>query len=287
MRERTRRLVSCGAVVVLAGLLAGCGDAAGPGSSGCSGAEDLQSCLPSWQEYSPTQADQAPTAEGAPTTNEVTQTLERIDSTGNTVSLGNVTFVCTDQTYNFRDNPEKALSFNIDQTVIWPGALVQGKSHRDGTSIGSLLELPIRQRAPLNVSLTFNNQDNTRLVDDPDNSSIGAAIGSMIGNAEAEGLATANNIDFKQEEYSSEEQAAAAFKVSGRYLAFEASAKGSYTRSTTTNVVAAQFMQQMYVAGVTQPSTPADFFDSDFTNARYQEQADLGRIGPANPPLHV
>jgi len=288
MRERISRLVVCGAIVVLTGALAGCGDAAGPGSgSGCSGAQDLQSCLPSWQEFSPPQSDQPPTAEGAPVTNEVTQTLERIDTTGTTVSLGNVTFVCTDQTYNFRDNPEKALSFNIDQTVIWPGALIQGKSHRDGTSIGSLLELPIRQRAPLSVSLTFNNQDNTRVVDSPDNSSVGAAIGSMIGNAQAEGLATANNIDFKQEAYTSEKQAAQAFKVSGRYLAFEASAKGSYTRSSTSNVIAAQFVQQMYVAGVTQPATPAAFFGDQFTDAKYQEQASLGRIGPDNPPLYV
>jgi hypothetical protein len=218
---------------------------------------------------------------------ELTEALERIDDTGNTVSLGNVTFVCTEQTYNFRDNPDRALSMNIDQTVIWPGALIQGKSHRDGTSIGGLLELPIRERAALAVSLTFSNQDNTRVVDAPDAGSVAQAVGSMIGNAEAQGLATANNIDFKQETYTSERQAAAAFSVSGRYLGFEAKATGSYTRSATTNVVAAHFVQQMYIAGVTQPATPADFFGDAFSNARYQDQADLGRIGPANPPLYV
>jgi hypothetical protein len=137
------------------------------------------------------------------------------------------------------------------------------------------------------VSVTFNNQDNTRTVDAPDYGSVNSAKGSMIGNAEAEGLATANNIEFSAESYSSEKQAALAFGLSGRYLGFEASASGSVTRSVTTNVVAAKFIQQMYVAGVTQPATPADFFSDAFTSEKYQSQATLGRIGPGNPPLYV
>lgn len=255
----------------------------------CAGKDALGSCLPTWSEFSPLQASMAPTEDPSATqVSEVTEELERFDEqTGALVTLGSATFVCTDKTYSFTDNPSQALSFRLDETVIYPGALIQGLSHREGNSIGSVLELPIRERAPINVTLTFNNQDNTRLVNTPDNSSIAEALGSMIGNAEAEGLATANNIDFKQETYSSEQQAALSFGVSGRYLGFEASATGSRTTSVSTNVVAAQFKQQMYVAGVTQPSTPAAFFSDAFTDAAYQSQAQLGRIGPANPPLYV
>ncbi|HEY7236236.1 MAG TPA: FG-GAP-like repeat-containing protein, partial [Gemmatimonadaceae bacterium] len=112
-------------------------------------------------------------------------------------------------------------------------------------------------------------------------------VSSMIGNAQAESLATANNIDFHSEVYSSEKQAAKAFGISGRYLGFEASATGQVDRTATTNVVVAQFVQQMYIAGVTQPSTPASVFSADFTSAKYKEQADLGRIGADNPPLYV
>jgi hypothetical protein len=282
-----RTLWSGVGTLAVAVLLAGCGDSAGPGGSECRDAGDLETCLPSWQEFSPLEDEQAPTTEGTPTTNEVSETLERYDSTGAQISLGNVTFVCTDQTYNFLDNPDRAISFNLDETVLWPGALIQGKSHRDGASAGGLLELPVRERAPLSVSVTFNNQDNTRTVDAPDYGSVNSAKGSMIGNAEAEGLATANNIEFSAESYSSEKQAALAFGLSGRYLGFEASASGSVTRSVTTNVVAAKFIQQMYVAGVTQPATPADFFSDAFTSEKYQSQATLGRIGPGNPPLYV
>jgi hypothetical protein len=52
-------------------------------------------------------------------------------------------------------------------------------------------------------------------------------------------------------------------------------------------VVAAKFIQQMYVVGVTQPATPADFFSGAFNGDQYQSQASLGRIGPDNPPLYV
>jgi hypothetical protein len=288
MRVPSFQLFSCGlGAFVVAASLTGCGDSAGPGGGSECDPENLEGCVPSWQQYSPLKAEQAPAAEGAAVTTEVSETLERYDTSGNTVSLGNVTFVCTDQTYNFIDNPDRAISFNLDETVLWPGALIQGKSHRDGAGAGGLLELPIRERSPLSVSLTFNNQDNTRVVETPDYGSVNSARGSMIGNAEAQGLATANNIEFSAESYSSEKQAALAFGVSGRYLGFEASASGSVQRSVTTNVVAAKFIQQMYIVGVTQPATPADFFSDAFTSDRYQSQASLGRIGTDNPPLYV
>jgi hypothetical protein len=284
--------------VMLAGGLilaaARCGEnntTTGPGGTtgGCSSAQDLSTCLPSWQQFSPKLPDEAPTPDpdSTPTSSEVTDSLQRIDSTGNLVSLGNVTFVCTDTTYNFVDNPDQALSFNIDETKIWPGALIQGKSFRDGAGMGDLLELPIKERAPVTLVLSFNNKDNTQVIDTPDYGSVSQAKGAIIGNAQAESLATANNIDFQKSSYSSEQQAAEAFGISGRYLGFEASAKGSVTKSVSTSVVVAQFKQQMYIAGVAQPATPADFFSDAFTSDKYKAQADLGRIGPDNPPLYV
>ena len=283
------RYRTAAALLALAACSGAGDDPAGPNPNPneCRGAQDFQSCLPNWQTYAPPQPDQEPAVQGTPVTRDVVEPLERIDDAGATVSLGNVTFVCTDQTYNFVDNPERAVSFNIDETVIWPGALVQGRTHRDGGTIGSLLELPIRERAPLVVTLSFNNQDNTRTVDAPASGSVRAAVGSMIGNAEAQGLATSNNIEFFAETFSSEKQAAVAFGFSGRYLAFEAKASGSLTRTSTTNTVAAKFVQQMYIAGVTQPATPQAFFSSAFSSARYDEHESFGRIGPDNPPLYV
>ncbi len=290
MRRPTLSRPLAWSLSVLVTVMAACSETTAPDPiDECAGKGALTGCVPSWGEFSPLASEQAPTPTPDPAVvSEVTEELERFDEAEEKfVSLGNVTFVCTDKTYSFTENPSQALSFNMDETVIWPGALIQGRSHRDAANTGGLLELPIRERAPINVTVTFNNDDNSRLVDSPDNGSVSSALGSMILGAELQGLATANNIDFKQEVFSSEKQAAVAFGVSGRYLGFEASAQGSTTSSVSTNVVAAQFKQQMYVAGVTQPSTPQAFFSDAFTDEAYQAQETLGRIGPANPPLYV
>jgi len=223
-----------------------------------------------------------------PSVQESTGQVERFDDvSGALVNFGSTTFVCTSQEYSFVNRPDQALSLNIDETVIWPGALIQGRSHRDASSGGAtgLLELPIRERAPVEVSLTFNNQNSTQVVSAPTPGTVNGAVRSMIGTAEAQGLATANTITFSQETYTSEQQAAIAFGVSGRYLGFEASASGSVTSSVSTNIVAAQLKQQMYVVNVTQPATPTAFFSN--ADAAFQQQVQFDRVGPGNPPLYV
>jgi len=278
-------------LTIVAAVLVACDSGPGPTANDpeeCGSPSELGSC-PSWSSYSPTVADKTPAPTTAPpVVAEETAAMERFDEdTGDLVDLGNVTFVCTTQEYDFVNNPDQALSFNIDETVIWPGALIQGKSHRDAAAggAGGLLELPIRERTPVEVSLTFNNQNSSQLVSGPTTGTVNAAVRTMIGSAEAQGLATANNITFSQETYTSEQQAAIAFGVSGRYMGFEASASGSVTRAVSTNVVAAQLKQQMYVVNVTQPATPAAFFSG--ADASFGDQMALGRVGPGNPPLYV
>jgi len=258
----------------------------------CGGPSKLGSC-PSWGSFSPLLGESAPAPTStAPTVQEQTAQLERIDDqTGQLLDLGPSTFVCTTREYDFVNNPDQAVSLNIDETVIWPGALIQGRSHKEATTASDqgsrqLLELPIRARAPVEVSLTFNNQNSTAVVTGPTTGTVNAQVRAMIGTAQAQGLATANNITFSQETYTSEEQAAIAFGASGRYLGFEASASGSVSSSITTNVVAARLQQQMYVVNVTQPATPAAFFTTD-AEAAFQDQVALDRVGPANPPLYV
>lgn len=261
----------------------------GNGDGDCSGPDTLGSC-PAWSTFSPALSEQMPApTDAAPVVEEEAAELERFDDdTGELVNLGNITFVCTTQEYDFVNNPDEALSFNIDETVIWPGALIQGRSHRDASGDGAeaLLELPIRERAPVEIAMTFNNERSTDVISNPTPGTVNGAVRTLIGVAEAEGLATANNISFSQETYTSEEQAALAFNVSGRYLAFEGSASGSVSRSVQTSTVAAQLKQQMYIVNVTQPSSPSAFF-SEGADAAFAVQADLEAVGPGNPPVYV
>lgn len=284
-----RTVRGLGSAALLSGLLLACNsDPTGNTAGDCAAPSDLGSC-PAWNAFSPVVAAQAPAPTStAPSVQESTVALERFDDvSGDLVNLGPITFVCTSQEYNFVNRPEEAFSLNIDETVIWPGALIQGRSHRDASAGGAdgLLELPIRERAPVEVSVTFNNQNSTQVVTAPTPGTVNGAVRTMIGTAQGQGLATANTITFSQETYTSEQQAAIAFGVSGRYLGFEASASGSVTSSVSTSVVAAQLRQQMFVVNVTQPSTPAAFFSG--ADAAFGQQAGLDRVGPGNPPLYV
>ena len=255
-------------------------------TSGCNSAQDLNTCLPSWSKFSPQEDSESPTPTGATDTTK-TATWNTVDSTtGQPVSIGNVTFKCTDSTYKFVDDPGKALSFSIDQTKIWPGALIQGKTHRDAKSLSDLQELPIKERAPENLSIDLNIPTSTATVSDPSASAVQSALSKLIS-AAPDSIATASKIDFAEDTYSSEQQAAESFRVSGRYLGFEATATGSVSKTTSTNTVIAKFTQEMYVAAIDQPATPAAFFSSAFDAAAYNSQADLGRIGADNPPLYV
>ena len=295
-RSAAHTTLSWTALAIAAALLGGCSPETTPtGTSNgeCAGLNDLGTC-PSWSEFSPPLAEQAPTPTATPPViGEEAAQLERIDDlTGELLDLGQSTFVCTTQEYDFVNNPpDEVVSVNIDETVIWPGALIQGKSHRDATSNSNqgskqLLELPIRERTPVEVSVTFNNDNSSAVIPGPTTATVNAAVRAMIGNAESQGLATANTITFSQETYTSERQAAVAFGVSGRYLGFEGSASGSVSSSLTTNVVAARLQQQMYVVNVTQAATPAAFF-GESAGPAFQEQVELGRVGPGNVPLYV
>ena len=98
-------------------------------------------------------------------------------------------YQCTTTNFSMADTPEKIVMFSPDRELLWPGSLIQGKSHRDG--VGSLLPLTIRERTPIKVSIpSLANEDNFRSVGNPDQAVVNQAIGSMIFNATTANLVT-------------------------------------------------------------------------------------------------
>jgi len=244
--------------------------------------------LPSWESFSPTQPNQDSTATGAPVEEEPVQLdeVERVDDDGNVYTEENVVYSCQTQPFTLRQNPEQIAMYSPDREILWAGSLIQGRSHRDG--LGSLLGLPIAERAPINVSIpSLANDDNFRRVDRPSQAEVDQAVGSMIGNATRSGLSTPSTIVFEMQTYHSERQSALQLGLSGRYLGYEASASGSIDREVSETTITAQFYQSMYEVVVEPPQSPGDFFSEDFTNARLQQQVDQGRIGPDNLPVYV
>jgi len=249
---------------------------------------DYLESLPSWNQFAPAESTQPPTPDGDAVDEEPVELdeVEKVDDDGNVYTEENVTYSCQAQPYTLTDNPEQIAMYSPDREILYAGGLIQGKSHRDG--LGSLLGLPISERAPINVSIPgLANDDNFRTVERPNQANVDQAIGSMIGGATASGLATPSSISFKMETYHSERQSALQMGLSGNYLGFEGSASGSIDRNQSETTITAQFYQKMYEVVVESPQSPGDFFGDEFTEARLQQQVNQGRIGPDNLPVYV
>ena len=243
--------------------------------------------LPAWSQFSAPGETQVPTPKGDPVPlDDVVLDVEVFNNDGSVSLLEDVTYSCQSQPFTLSENPQQIAMYSPDREILYAGALIQGKSHRDG--LGSLLGLPIAERAPLRVSIPgLANDDNFRTVDNPNQATVDQAIGSMIGNATASGLATPSSITFKMETYYSEKQSALQMGISGNYLGFEASASGSIDQQRSETTITAQFYQRMYEVVVEAPQSPGDFFTTDFTEAKLQQQISQGRIGPDNLPVYV
>ncbi|MDX2475366.1 MAG: thiol-activated cytolysin family protein, partial [Candidatus Krumholzibacteria bacterium] len=243
--------------------------------------------LPDWETFSPLGAEEPATAIGA--TEEVgaeTLTVEVINEDGSTTTLPEVNYVCRETPYRLTENPDEIVMFSPDREILWPGAFIQGDSYANG--LGGLKPLVITERAPVQVSIPgLATGDNFRDVANPSQAEVESAIGAMVGEATRDTLDRASSISFSMETYHSEESWALSVSASGRYLGWSGSAQGDQSRNASETTVTAKFVQKMYEVVVAPPQTPSAFFSSAFTDARLQEQVDLGRIGPDNIPVYV
>lgn len=243
--------------------------------------------LPTWQQFSP------PVEPSQTKVGTTVETKEKIDNvpvidpaTKGIIGYRTEDYTCANTTFNIKDTPEKIAMFSPDREILWPGALIQGRSHRDG--IGSLLPLVINERTPIKVSIpSLATADNFRVVDTPDQAEVNQAIGSMVANATTANLITPSTIQFVMEDYDSEESFALKAGMSGKYLGFRASASASVSRSANERTVMVYFHEKMFEVVVEPPQSPGSFFSSAFTRDKLDEQVAMGRIGPANPPVYL
>ncbi|MEL6651831.1 MAG: thiol-activated cytolysin family protein [Bacteroidota bacterium] len=245
----------------------------------------LQS-LPTWEEFAdnPPESEAAPTGE-APVALSQNLDVPLIQDDGSIDTLYNVTYDCQQTPYSISQNPQQIVMYSPDLEILWPGSLIQGRTHKN--PIGSLNGLVIAERDSINVSIpNLPTGDNFRRVK-PNQAIVASAIGELIGNATADNLSTPSTITFSMESYHSEKQMALSMGISGKYLGFSGSASGSFDRDQSETTVTVQFYQKMFEVVVEPPQTPSAFFSDDFTQAKLQEQIDLGRMGPDNLPVYV
>ena len=227
--------------------------------------------LPSWQQFSPLkESEDKPTG---PTSAPV-----RVVEEG-------VQYTCQTTPMTLTQNPEDIVTLDPDSNVLWVGALLQGKGYKQG--IGSLRELPIRARAPLELSIDLLTSNNTKTVANPNLATVQQAIGELIEATSKSGAKVGSSIDFSQVSTYSLEQSLLELGLSGKYLSAKASNKLKTTRKANQSTITAYFVQKMFTVSMVLPETPNKMFSEGFTQAMLDEQKALGNIGSDNIPTYV
>jgi hypothetical protein len=257
-----------GSVALLAALN-GCGDdMSGPESSDVNGY--VQS-LPAWTDFAP----------NAPAANEATGD----ESDPVIFTVGPTEYTCTTTPYSLTQTPDKITVFNPDAEIMWLGALLQGKGHRDG--LGSLAELPIRQRGPLRIFIDLLSEANGITVENPDAQSVASAIGGLIEQASLAGHLAGSNTSFDMKQTHSLRQASLELGVSARYMGTTVESELSYQEELEENTLTAYFVQRMFTTSMVLPQTPGAMFSDSFTRGDLQTQIDAKAIGPDNLPTYI
>ncbi len=228
--------------------------------------------LPSWDTFSP-QLAEADTPLGDPVPEE-----ERTDIEG-------TKYNCSTTSYSLTETPDKITTLNPDVEVLYVGSLLQGDGHLDG--IGSLAELPIRQRAPIELTLDLLTSGNNQTVENPTVSTINQAIGELIGKADAAGHKSGGNIYYTSEITHSLEQASLKMGLSASYMGATIKASLSSNFSQEKRTITAYFAQQMFTASMVLPQYPEDVFSEEFTQDLLDREKKEGRMGPNNLPVYI
>ena len=267
------RSISSLAVVATALAFAACSkdNPAGPQESGPpADVNTYVAKLPAWDTFSPAMPDaDVPTG----------------PSSTSSDSIEGAPYTCTTTPYSITRTPDRVVTLNPDVEILWVGALLQGKGYMGG--IGSLAELPIRQRAPLTLSIDLLTGNNTKTVDVPTVATVNSAIGDLIQAASDAGHTAGSDIFFTQETAHSLVQAALSMGISAEYMGASIKASLSSNISDETRTVTAYFVQRMFNVSMVLPQTPGDVFSDAFTSDMLQEQINRDRIGPDNLPVYV
>jgi hypothetical protein len=263
---------ACLAIACLVGLaVVGCSKDKGPTEPTpvMADVNAYMSSLPAWNVFCPPLTDRD---------SAIGQTVEDLD-----MAQG---IFCRTTPCSITKTPEDVVTYGTFSNILWLGGLIQGDSYAGG--VGSMEELPIRQRAPLTIGVNLLSSDSiSAVVQNPDAASVGQAIGTLIANAVDSGYQGGSSIYFNMREMYSLDQGLLSLGLSARYMGTTIRNKLDISTTQRKNTLTAYFKQFMFETYIVQPQTPAEFFTADFTQQRLQEQVSAGNVGPDNLPVYV
>ena len=257
--------------MLIAIFISGCGgddNSAGP-TPVMADVDTYMKSLPAWDVFCPPLTD-ADSATG--------ETIENLD-------MGQGLF-CRTTPCSITKTPEQVVTYGTFSNILWLGGLIQGDSYAGG--LGSMEELPIRQRAPLKIGVNLLTGDSiSATVNNPDPTTVGQAIGTLISNAVDSGYHGGSSVYFTQKQTYSLEQAALSLGLSAKYMGASIKNKLDLSSVQRKNTLMAYFKQFMFETYIVLPQTPSDMFSNAFTDAVLQQQVSLGYVGPDNLPVYV
>ena len=194
-------------------------------------------------------------------------------------------YVCSATPYSLTRTPDAIVTMNPDVEVLWLGSLLQGDGHLRG--IGSLAELPVRQRAPLTVTLDLLAGANTQVVENPTAATVNQAVGTLIQAASDAGHRAGSNIFYTSETAHSVTQAALKLGLSASYMGSTVKTSLGADLSNETRTVTAYFVQRMFTASMVLPQHPEEVFSEAFTDDMLAREVSSGRMDSSNPPVFI
>ena len=221
----------------------------------------------------------------------VVQTTDHRTLESGSVAVDGRTYQCAIDTRSLGATRVDILAAGINTGQLWPGALVQGQS----VATGNLSVLPLA-RAPMTLSIDLAVPDPIVTVADPYSASAQAAVSSLqraadqrLGGIDVVPAA----MSYVRDESYSFDQAILSIGVSASYSTPFAGAgldaSFSSERKVGSHTIIVKFYQPMYTIQFADDrvSSPADLFASSVTEGDLQEQAELKRISPDNPPVLI
>lgn len=200
-------------------------------------------------------------------------------------AVSGVKYQCTTVPRTLTANPDDIVALNADSGKLWAGALLQGQGYAGG--LGSLAELPIRDRAPLTIYTDLGGSHISAKVDSPNGATVQTAINDLIQRAESKHINPPANVTYTSTQAYSAEQGLLSLGLSVKYAGVQASADLGISNSATQSSLLVSITERLFTIKIVKPATPVEYFSNDFTYSDLMAQHDAGRISPTNPPVVV
>ncbi len=209
------------------------------------------------------------------------------------VAGGPTPFMCQTYEKNLVRTFQDITSVETNFGVIWPGALIQGKTLKGG----ELNTINVK-RAPVTIQINIPLTESSRQVDVPNSVTVQQAISDFqiaAGNMPEGSQSGAGLMNFSVEEAASFEQSMLAMGISGGFtdpesqVGLDASANVSVERSYNEHTVIAKFIQQMFTVRLADDllPEPVDFFATDVSADDIKGLETKGEMGADNIPLYI